>query len=340
MRDHRHIFLRQPRWSLPSSVGLPRSVPQPQRYRHSPASAELGRTLFFDKRVSQSGSIACASCHEPQFGFSDGRRISIGIHARSTRRNTISLLNVAFRPVLRWDAYATSLEQFVEYPLSTDDEMASHRLDQVVKRIRHSAAYRARFARAFGPRKISLDTIAQALASYLRTLVSGDSPFDRATTGGERRAMSDSAWRGYALFNGRARCSGCHSYSPESPFFTDLKPHNTGLGWNAASSRYSDTGAGATSASVDTGKFRTPTLRDVGRTAPYMHDGSIATLRGVVDYFARGGGDGPNRDPELRPLHLSEQDKRDLSAFLRALTGTTRFDSEGRRIDHKLAADR
>jgi len=150
--------------------------------------------------------------------------------------------------------------------------------------------------------------------------------------------MTTSAWRGYALFSGRAGCSSCHTYSANSPFFTDFRAHNTGLGWDSAASQYRDAGAGAISTDALSGSFRTPTLRDVARTGPYMHDGDIATLRGVIDYFDRGGGDGPGRDPRLRALHLSERDKQDLEAFLIALTGTTSFDSAGRRTDQQLHA--
>jgi cytochrome c peroxidase len=174
----------------------------------------------------------------------------------------------------------------------------------------------------------------------MRTLVSGDSPFDRAVAGGRRDAMTPSAWRGYALFKGRAGCAGCHAYSRASPFFTDSRTHNTGLGWSPAAARYRDPGTGAIGAAALAGSFRTPTLRDVARTGPYMHDGSLATLREVIDYFDRGGGGGPGRDPRLRPLRLSERDKRDLEAFLVALTGATAFDSAGRRLDARFAVSR
>jgi cytochrome c peroxidase len=339
MGAHMHAFSRQRRWSPPSAFGLPLSVPQPARYTYSPAAAELGRILFFDKRVSETGSIACASCHDPKLGFSDGHRLGSGIRGQSTRRNTISLLNVAFRPTLRWDSYATPLERFVQYPMSADDEMATHRLDGAAGRVGRLADYRAWFLAAFGTSHVSFEMIAQALATYIRSLVSGGSQFDRAVLGGQHEAMSGSAWRGYALFKGRAGCASCHSYSEESPFFTDSKTHNTGLGWNAAASCYSDVGAGATCASASAGSFRTPTLRDVARTGPYMHDGSIGTLRGVIDYFDGGGGCGPGRDPQLRALHLSEQDKSDLEAFLNALTGATSFDAAGRRRNPQFAAE-
>lgn len=335
-----HAFARLPRRSPASAAGLPDRVPQPSRHDYSPALAELGRALFFDRGVSASDSIACASCHDPSMGFSDGRPLSAGAHGRSTRRNSISLLNVAFRPVLRWDGYASSLENFVKYPMSGHDEMGSHRLDDVVRRIGRSPAYRARFQAAFGSGDVRFGRVEQALAAYMRTLVSGDSPFDRAVVEGRTKAMSRSAWRGYSLFKGRAGCAGCHSYSADSPFFTDSRPHNTGLGWNPASSRFRDPGAGAIATGALSGSFRTPTLRDVARTGPYMHDGSLATLRDVIDYFDRGGGDGPGRDPRLRPLRLSERDKRDLEAFLIALTGTTGFDSAGRRTDLLFARRR
>lgn len=336
----RHAFVQPPRLSPSSAKGLPDSVPQPSRYSYSPALAELGRAIFFDSRISDTGSIACASCHDPSRGFSDGRSVSAGVLGRSTKRNTISLLNVAFRPVLRWDSYASSLENFVKYPMSGNDEMDSHNLDDVVNRIDQSSDYRAQFAAVFGTDQIRFEMVEQALAAYMRTLVSGNSPFDRAVVDGRREAMSGSAWRGHALFKGRAGCADCHAYSEDSPFFTDFQTHNTGLSWDSAASRYRDAGASAISANALSGSFRTPTLRDVARTGPYMHDGSLATLRDVIDYFDRGGGDGPMRDSKLHALHLSEQDKQDLEAFLIALTGTTRFDSAGRRIDQQLARRR
>jgi cytochrome c peroxidase len=334
-----HAFVRWPRWSPPSAKGLPNAIPQPSRYDHSPAVAELGRVLFFDKRISETGSIACASCHDPALGFSDGRRLGAGVLSRTTTRNVISLLNVAFRPALRWDSYASSLENFVKYPMSGHDEMASDDLDDVLSRIDRSPPYRARFAAAFGTGQIQFEMVERALAAYMRTLVSGNSLFDRATVGGQPEAMTESAWRGYRLFSGRAGCATCHAYSEDSPFFTDFQAHNTGLGWRSAAARYRDLGAGAIT-DAQPGSFRTPTLRDVARTGPYMHDGSMATLREVIDYFDRGGGDGPGRDPRLRALHLSDRDKRDLEAFLVALTGTTRFDASGRRLDQQLAGAR
>ncbi|WP_404337953.1 cytochrome-c peroxidase [Sphingomonas sp. MMS12-HWE2-04] len=335
----RHAFALPPRWSPPSALGLPPSVPQPSRYTASPGVTELGRRLFFDKGLSDTGSLSCASCHDPSHGFSDRKSGSAGTRRRSTRRNTISLLNVAFRPTLRWDGYASSLDNFVKYPMSSDDEMGAHDLDGVVARVSRSPRYQAQFAAAFGAGPIRFEEIERALAAFMRTLVSGDSPFDRAMAG-EREAMSRSAWRGFALFDGRGGCASCHSYSKTSPFFTDFQTHNTGLGWDAATSQYHDAGAGAISANARTGSFRTPTLRDVAQTAPYMHDGSIATLRGVIDYFDRGGGDGPGRDARLSALHLSEQDKRDIEAFLIALTGTTRFDNAGRRSSPDIAHQR
>ncbi|MEJ2457370.1 MAG: cytochrome c peroxidase [Novosphingobium sp.] len=336
----RHVFIRRSRWTPRSARGLPESVPRPMRLSGSPQLAELGRVLFFDKRLSRTRSVSCASCHDPMLGFADGRPQSSGVLGRSTSRNAISLLNVAFRPTLRWDNYASSLENFIKYPLSGHDEMASHDLDGVAARIGRSRRYRAQFASIFGPGNIRFDQIERALAAYMRTLVSGNSPFDRAMAEDRRDAMTDAAWRGLALFRGRAGCASCHTYSEQSPFFTDFQAHNTGLGWDVAASQYRDAGAGAIGGHALMAGFRTPTLRDVARTGPYMHDGSIATLRGVVDYFDRGGGDGPGRDPRLHALHLSERDKQDLEAFLIALTGTTRFDRAGRRTERHLAENR
>jgi cytochrome c peroxidase len=334
------VLARAPNSSPPSAKGLPDLVPQPARYDYSPRLAELGRMIFFDRTVSDSGTVSCASCHDPSAGFSDRHPLGEGVLGRPTSRNVISLLNVAFRPLLRWDGYESSLENFIRYPLSGHSEMDSHRLDDVLGRIARSPRYVALFSALFGRNAISFATVEKALATYMRTLVSGNSPFDRAVVDGRRAAMTKSAWRGYDLFNGKAGCAACHSYSENSPFFTDSRASNTGLGWDSAKSRYRDGGVGAIGSAALSGSFRTPTLRDVARTGPYMHDGSIGTLRGVIDYFDRGGGDGPGRDPRLRSLHLSEQDKQDLEAFLIALTGTTSFDGAGRRTDAPSAAAR
>jgi cytochrome c peroxidase len=331
--DRSHAFHLTRRWSPASAKGLPNSIPQPSRNDYSPAMAELGRAIFFDRSLSDAASVSCASCHDPSKGFADGRALGTGVQGRTTNRNVISLLNVAFRPALRWDGYASSLENFIKYPLSGHSEMDSHKLEEVAVKMGQSPDYQTRFAKAFGKDQISFARVEQALATYMRTLVSGDSAFDRAQIDGERNAMTSSAWRGYDLFNGRSGCSSCHSYSVGSPFFTDFKVHNTGLGWDSNLSRYRDKGSGGINASSQTGSFRTPTLRDVARTAPYMHDGSLRSLREVIEYFDRGGGDGPGRDPRLRPLHLSEEDKQDLEAFIVSLTGTTRFDDTGRRTD-------
>jgi cytochrome c peroxidase len=326
-------FYRPPFWSSQSSNGLPDTVPQPARYNYSPAMAELGRALFFDKRVSESGTIACSSCHVPSLGFSDGKARGAGVDGRPTQRNVVSLLNVAFQPSLRWDNYTTSLENFVKYPLSGYSDMDTHNFNKLVERIYQFPEYSTEFRLQFRKKKITFEMIELVLATYMRTLVSGDSAFDRAVVNGRRDAMSQSAWRGYELFKGRAQCSTCHEYSQKSPFFSNFQAHNTGLGWDPATSQYRDVGAHAVASKNPPGSFRTPTLRDVARTGPYMHDGSISSLRAVIDYFDQGGGGGPGRDPQLKQLNLSEQDKTDLEAFLIALSGTAKFNSSGQLVN-------
>ena len=318
-------------WQPVSSLGLPRIVPQPRRTVGSDPIVELGRRLFLETALSETRSVACASCHQPMTAFTTPHALGTGVHNRQTRRNVPSLLNVAFRPLLRWDGYASSLENFVKYPMSGHNEMNFHYLDQAVDRLRQSQPYRDAFAQAFQSREIDFAQVELALATYMRTLVSGNSPFDRATVLGQRDAMTPSAWHGYRLFRGKAGCSECHTVDDDA-LFTDFRAHNTGLGWDATANRYRDIGVGEISTDSLSGYFLTPSLRDVARTAPYMHDGSLPTLRAVIDFFDRGGGTGLGRDALLRPLGLSEQEKRDLEAFLHALTGDARYDRDGRRL--------
>lgn len=317
---------------VPSALGLPSRVPWPAGSKVDPALIELGRRLFFSPVLSADGQVSCASCHKPELGFADNQPTSAGAGGRETQRNAPGLLNVAFRPGLRWDAYPTSIEQFIKYPVSGRDEMNAHDLPAAARRAAGNPGFAAGFQRVFGSRQVDFPQIEIAIGAYVRTLVSGNSAFDRAMFGGQPEAMSASAWRGFALFGGRAGCSTCHTWTQESPFFSDGQLHATGWGWDAALGAYVDEGAGALGTSELTGQFRTPTLRDLTLTGPYMHDGRLATLREVIEFFNRGGGPGPGRSPSMRPLHLTESDMDDLEQFLIALTGESRYDQSGRRF--------
>lgn len=324
---------RQLPWRIEPALGLPAAVPVPS---HQPATAEiaeLGRKLFFDTNLSSTGQVSCASCHQPDKAFTNGEARGRGVHGRTTMRNVPSLLNVAYRPLLRWDGYASMIENFVKYPISDRNEMDFHFLDKVVAYLRSRPEYVAEFRSALGTETIEFEHVERALATYQRTLISGGSPFDRYQYGGDPDALGESARRGLALFTGKAACAGCHQIGERYALFMDSKYHFLGVGYDAAPGESPDIGLGNVSTNLQAGLFQTPSLRNVAETAPYMHDGSFRTLEQVIDFYDRGGAASGTQAPEIRPLGLSEQEKRDLLAFLRSLTGGHRYDSQGRRLD-------
>jgi cytochrome c peroxidase len=304
----------QPQPVLHVPAGLSVILPVPA---DSPLTAErvaLGRRLFFEPRLSKDNRLSCASCHRPERAFADGRPVAVGAGRRAGRRNAPSLLNRAYASTLFWDGRAASLEEQALAPMISDVELANT-YDEIERRLRADAGYVAAFREAFGPGDITRVRIAQALASFQRTLLSGGSPVDRYELLGESGALTPAAARGRALFRGRARCQFCH----DGPLFTDERFHNTGVSWGRQPldlGRFEVTGL-----DHDRGAFRTPSLRDIARTAPYMHDGSMATLAEVVAFYDRGGNANPHLDGLLRPLHLTLRERRDLVAFLEALTG-------------------
>ena len=295
--------------NVPLGVELHRPVPSGNRL--TPAKIALGRRLFFDRRLSRDATLSCASCHEPQRAFTDGRAVAQGIGGARGRRNSPTLVNRAWGSSFFFDGRARSLEDLALQPILDPTELGST-ADAVLSFAR--ASYRSRFRAAFDAEP-SLELIAKALASYLRTIVDGDSAFDRFAAGNDS-ALTTSARRGRTLFNGKAGCGQCHSGTN----LTDDEFHNTGVAWRTGV--LTDEGrAGVTSAPADRGAFKTPTLREISRTAPYMHDGSLATLPQVIEYYDTGGEKNPSLDPKLRPLHLSPLEKADLAAFLTSLTG-------------------
>jgi cytochrome c peroxidase len=271
----------------------------------------LGRRLFFDSLLSRDRRVACVTCHQPAFAFADTVSLPRGAFKRIGKRNTPSIINRVYGRSFFWDGRAGSLEEQVLQPVQNSLELALP-IGEAVARLRKDASYATAFAGVFheGPTPTNL---ARALASYVRTIRSGDSRFDRYQAG-DADALSVDERNGLALFRGKANCAACHS----GPNFTDEKFHNTGVG-----SRTSDVGRyGVSRRSADRGAFKTPTLRDVGLSAPYMHDGSIATLDSVVAFYDAGGRRNPQLDPEIRSLGLSAEERRQLAAFLRALAGT------------------
>jgi len=278
------------------------------------AKVSLGRRLFFDRRLSGDGTLSCASCHERRRAFTDDRAVAQGIGGARGRRNSPTLVNRAWGSSFFFDGRARSLEDLALQPILDPTELGST-ADAVLSLAR--SRYRSGFRTAFDAEP-SLELVAKALASYLRTIVGGDSAFDRFAAGHES-ALTTSARRGLTLFFGKAGCGQCHA----GPNLTDEEFHNTGVAWRTGV--LTDQGrAGVTGAPADRGAFKTPTLREISRTAPYMHDGSLTSLPQVIEYYDAGGARNPSLDPKLRALHLSRLEKVDLAALLNSLTGRIR----------------
>jgi len=326
------------------ALGLP---PRAALSRIELVRAELGRQLFFDRRLSFNGTMSCGMCHVPEEGFaSNASQQAVGIEGRSLRRNTPTVLNVAWMSDLFLDGREHSLVTQAWSPLLHPDEMANPSPGHLLARLRGMADYAGRFERAFGGRSASMDTLGEALAAYQRTLVAGDSRFDRWRYGGQSQALDAQERRGFALFTGKARCALCHLVGDSYAHLTDQRYHVTGAGasWQARTSIEVPLAPGVnTTLSVtdretydrapvhDLGRweitldprdryaFRTPSLRNVARTGPYMHDGSLPTLEAVVDFYTRGGGPAPDRSPLLVPIALDASERQALTAFMRAL---------------------
>lgn len=337
------LLLAWPQAALPVPLGLP-EPPAAIDIPRNAAAIALGRQLFFDRRLSANGSMSCAMCHVPEQGFaSNASQRAVGLAGVSLQRNAPSLLNVAWRPLLFWDGRADALVTQAWSPLLHPDEMGNASVAQVLARIRALRDYRGRFEHAFAGRGPSQRTVGQALAAFQATLVAADSRFDRWLYAGEP-TLTPREQAGYRLFVGQARCVQCHAIGATSALLTDGKFHVTGAGQAAARTvrvrlapgvhtalHAADLASfapapppdpgrfGVTAQAVERGAFRTPMLRDVARSAPYMHDGSLATLEEVVDFYAQGGGVAEGKSALLAPLQLSDEDRAALVAFLRAL---------------------
>jgi len=296
-------------------LGISPGVPEPDDNWFTVKKAELGELLFFDTLLSRDDTVSCSTCHLPEKAFSDGQAISTGIDGRPGRRNAPTLLNRAYTRTQFWDGRAASLEEQALAPLINPDEMGNTH-EEIVLRLEANEEYRHLFKEVFGGDEIKIDQVAKSIASFERTLVSGNSAFDRFELLGETGAIPESAQRGLALFRGKARCHLCHLGS----LFTDDLFHNTGVSWGRQPidlGRYE-----IVEREYYQGMFRTPSLRDVDLTAPYMHDGSIETLEAVVEHYNEGGNPNPYLELSLRALHLSSQEKGDLVAFLKSLSGS------------------
>ena len=298
----------------PADLLPPKSVPAPTDNATTPARVDLGQRLFFDPRLSSSGWISCATCHNPGQGWSDGLPTLIGHGMKVGHRNTPTVLNSAFYPLLMWDGRFGSLEEQALGPIAAAGEMNMN-LDEMVARVRSIPGYAPLFTAAYPGKGINSMTVAKAIASYERTIVStGTAPFDDWVRGDES-AVSESAKRGYELFVGKANCQACHS----GWSFSDGGFHNIGLATEAG--KEPDVGRYAVRKLPSMkGAFKTPTLRDVALSAPYMRDGRYATLREVVEHYNRGGDTQENLSPEMRPLGLTSKEIDDLVEFMNTLT--------------------
>jgi cytochrome c peroxidase len=313
------------------------------------AVVDLGRRLFFDRRLSFNGTLSCGMCHVPEQGFTQNElATSVGFAGASLRRNAPALYNVAYRPRLFHDGREGALELQIWSPLLAANEMANPSIGLVVERVAALSDYADAFVRAFrhGP---DVDSIGAALAAYERGLLSANAPFDRWRFAADAGAMSPAGVRGFALFTQRG-CSACHTQTADTALFSDDLYHDTGVGYRAAMNArppsqlrlapgivvpLASTALASIAAPVandlgryevtllpsDRWRFRTPTLRNVAVTAPYMHDGSLATLADVIDYYAAGGVPHEGQDPLIKPFALTPGERADLVAFLESLTG-------------------
>lgn len=296
-------------------LGLKGAPEAPEDNPTAAAKVELGKRLYFDKRLSADGTISCAACHDPAKGWTDQAPVSAGIRGQKGGRSAPTVLNAAYMDVQFWDGRAKTLEDQAKGPIQNPIEMGStHEL--TVKRLAGIKGYAPFFKAAFGDESVDIDRVAKAIAAFERTVLTGNSPFDRWQAG-DKTAMSEAAARGFALFNsaGKANCAICH----DGFNFSDSDFHNLGVGIKA---KKPDLGRfEVTKQEKDTGAFKTPTLRNLADTAPYMHDGSEKTLKAVVEFYNKGGEKNPQLDGRIHPLRLTPAEVDDVVAFLDALNG-------------------
>jgi cytochrome c peroxidase len=296
-------------WKLPDAAPYPAdNVPTPER-------VELGKQLFFDPRLSRDGNMSCASCHNPSLGWADGLPTARGANAKALPRATPSVLNVAFNSIQMWDGRFTSLEEQALGPIQAELEMSKD-MDILISWLNQSKAYREAFAKAYPRQKIDKQAVAMAIAAFERSIVSNNSPFDRWIKG-DASAMNAAEIRGFQVFLDPAKgnCAVCH----QAPNFTDNGFHNIGL--TSFADPAPDMGRYAQKpVKLMQGAFKTPPLRNVAMTPPYFHDGSAKNLEAVIETYVLGGEVKTNLSPNMKPLTLTARDKRDLIAFLQALT--------------------
>jgi cytochrome c peroxidase len=286
---------------------------------YSKAKADLGKLLYFDKRLSADASVSCATCHHPKFAFTDAAAVSTGIKGQKGGRSAPTVLNRAYSLAQFWDGRAATLEEQAKGPMANPIEMGNTH-DNVVTNLKKINGYRPLFKDVFGTEDFTIDHVAKAIATFERTVLSGNSPYDRWKAG-DKKAMTSDQVRGMDIYFNKAKCDQCH----EGINFTTNAYHNLGIGTDKPepdAGRYV-----VTKNPADWGAFKTPTLREIANTGPYMHDGRFQTLEEVVDFYDKGGIENKNLDKTMKKLNLTAEEKKDLVAFLRALSG------EGWRIE-------
>jgi cytochrome c peroxidase len=287
----------------------PAAIPFPKENAYTPEKAALGKKLYFDTRLSVTSAQSCASCHSPGFGWGDGLALGVGHGMGQLGRHSPTIINAAWSSIFMWDGRLATLEQQALGPIQSPGEM-NMPIDKLMERLNHIPEYKPMFEAAFPDEGMKVATLAKAIATYERTVVSERAPFD-AWIDGNEKAISEEAKRGFALFNGKAQCAACHE------------------GWNFTNEGFQDIGL----PSKDIGRgefvpgvikmqhaFKTPSLREITRRAPFMHDGSLATLEAVVEHYDHGGVERPSRSDLMKPLGLTAEEKADLVAFMKTLT--------------------
>jgi len=313
-------------WALaaddPEPPGAPLGLPPifwPDDNPYTPEKAELGKLLFFDNRLSSDRSVSCSSCHDPVKAFGDGAANSLGIGKQRGGRSAPTVINRAYSTLQFWDGRASTLEDQAKGPIANPVEMTVHKTAdeahrQVVSHLRGVPGYVERFKKVFGTGDFTIDHVVQAIATFERTVLSGNSSYDRYQAG-DKKALTPAQARGMDVFFKKAACDSCHLGFN----FTDGSYENIGIGMDRPKpdlGRYE-----VTHKESDRGAFKTPTLREIEHTGPYMHDGSLKTLEEVVEHYDKGGIKNPQLNQRIKPLHLTAQEKKDLVEFLKALSG-------------------
>lgn len=301
-------WAQQPSEAQRAAFRRPDTIPFPKDNPYTPEKAALGKMLFFDTRLSRDKNLSCASCHNPSFGWEVPFAKAIGAGGKPLGRHAPTALNQAWSKNLFWDGRAPTLEAQAKGPIEAAVEMDLP-MATAVTRLKEVKGYVAAFAKAFGQEGLTEATILKAIATFERTIVTGDTPFDRWMRG-DAKAMSDSAQRGFVIFAGKGNCAACHT----GWNFTDDKFHDIGLPTHD-NGRMNITGAAA-----DEHGFKTPSLREISARAPYMHHGEVATMEAVLAHYVSGGEPRPSRSPLIKPVPLGTQDVQDLIAFMRALS--------------------